>query len=291
MPKGQLIMQDIVQGLLEHLRLERLEENLFRGGSRDIGSPNVYGGQVLGQALFAASQTVAERDAHSLHAYFLRPGDKEAPVVYEVDRIRDGKSYTTRRVVAIQHGRPIFNMAASFKVREEGIEHQSAMPEVPGPEGLPNMTELGRQALADIPDKLSRFLQWQRPIELRPVQPTHPLHPEPAPPIREIWLRTDGALPDDPALHKVLLAYASDYSLLGTALLPHGLAFSQGTIRAASLDHAMWFHRDFRMDDWLLYAMDSPNMAHGRGFSRGSLFTRDGQLVASVAQEGMIREK
>jgi acyl-CoA thioesterase-2 len=283
-------MSDIVQDLLKHLTLERLEENLYRGESRDIGSPHVYGGQVLGQALFAASQTVKDRDVHSLHAYFLRPGDKKAPVVYEVDRIRDGKGYTTRRVVAIQRGKPIFNMSASFKIKEEGIEHQCTMPEVPGPEGLPNMTELGREALADIPEKLSRFLQWQRPIELRPVQPTHPLHPEPSPPFREVWMRADGVLPDDPALHKVLLAYASDYSLLGTALLPHGLTFSQGTIRAASLDHAMWFHRDFRMDDWLLYSMESPSASHGRGFSRGNLFTRAGKLVASVAQEGMIRK-
>jgi len=284
-------MKNAIQELLNHLRLERIEENLFRGESQDIGNPHIYGGQVLGQALYAASQTVADRTAHSLHAYFLRSGDKEAPVVYEVDRIRDGRSYTTRRVVAIQHGRPIFNMSASFKTGEAGIEHQCTMPEVPGPEGLPNVTELGKQALADIPDKLSRFLQWQRPIEFRPVQPIHPLHPEPAPPVRQIWIRADGALPDDPPLHKALLAYTSDRSLLGTALLPHGWTFAQGTIRAASLDHAMWFHRDFRLDDWLLYAMDSPNMGHGRGFSRGSIFSRDGKLVASVAQEGMVREK
>jgi acyl-CoA thioesterase-2 len=283
-------MKNVVQNLLKHLTLERLEENLFRGQSQDIGSPNVYGGQVLGQALAAASQTVEGRDAHSLHAYFLRPGDKAQPVVYEVERIRDGKSYTTRRVVAIQRGKPIFNMSASFKVAEAGLEHQFEMPKVPGPEGLPNLTELGRQALAGIPAKLERFLKWQRPIEFRPVQPTDLLHPEPAAPCRDIWIRAVGALPDDPALHKVLLAYSSDYSLLATALLPHGLTFSQGIIRAASLDHAMWFHRDFRLDDWLLYSMDSPSMAHGRGFSRGNLFTRDGKLVASVAQEGMIRK-
>ena len=282
-------MTDITRDLLEHLTLERLDENLFRGNSRDIGSPSVYGGQVLAQALAAASQTVEGRHAHSLHAYFLRPGDKTAPVIYEVERIRDGRSYTTRRIVAIQGGRRIFNMAVSFKLDEEGLTHQCAMPDVPGPDGLLNMTELGRQALADIPDKLERFLKWERPIELRPVQPTHPLHPEPAPPRREIWIKAVGDLPDDPALHKVVLAYVSDYSLLGTALLPHGLTFSHGQVRAASLDHAMWFHRDFRMDDWLLYSMDSPNMGHGRGFSRGSLFSRDGVLVASVAQEGMIR--
>ena len=283
-------MQDVTQDLLKHLTLERLEENLYRGDSRDIGSPNVYGGQVLGQALFAASQTVEGREAHSLHAYFLRPGDKKAPVVYEVERIRDGKSYSTRRIVAIQRGRPIFNMSASFKLREEGIEHQFEMPDVPGPDNLLNMTELGKQALADMPEKLSRFLSWQRPIELRPVQLTHPIHPDLAPPFRDIWIKADGVLPADPALHKVVLAYASDYSLLGTALLPHGLTFTQGTIRVASLDHAMWFHRDFRMDEWLLYSMDSPNTSNGRGFSRGNLFSRAGKLVASVAQEGMIRK-
>jgi acyl-CoA thioesterase-2 len=283
-------MQEITKSLISHLTLERLEENLYRGESRDIGSPNVYGGQVLGQALFAASQTVEGRDAHSLHAYFLRPGDKQKPVVYEVDRIRDGGSYTTRRVVAIQRGKPIFNMSASFKTREEGIEHQFEMPDVPGPEGLLNMTELGEQAFADIPEKLERFMQWKRPIELRPVQPTHPLHPEPVPPFRDIWIKAVGDLPDDPAMHKVILAYSSDYSLLGTALLPHGLAFSHKTLRMASLDHAMWFHRDFRMDEWLLYSMDSPSSSHGRGLGRGNLFTRDGVLVASVAQEGMIRK-
>ena len=282
-------MSNTGQDLLKHLTLERLEEDLYRGESRDIGGTNVFGGQVLGQALFAASQTVDRRDAHSLHAYFLRPGDKKTPVVYEVERIRDGKSYATRRVVAIQRGKPIFNMSASFQKREEGLEHQFEMPDVPGPEGLPNMSELARQALAEVPEKLSRFLSWQQPIEFRPVHPTHPLHPEPCPPFREIWMRASGDWPDDPLLHKVLLAYASDFSLLGTALLPHALTFSQGTIRAASLDHAMWFHRDFRMDKWLLYSMDSPSTSHGRGLSRGNLFNREGQLVASVAQEGMIR--
>ena len=283
-------MKDITKDLLKHLTLEQLEENVYRGESRDIGSPHVYGGQVLAQALFAASQTVEGRDVHSLHAYFLRPGDKKTPIVYEVDRIRDGRGYTTRRIVAIQRNKPIFNMSASFKIQEEGIEHQCEMPDVPGPEGLPNMTELGEQALAEMPERLQKFMQWQRPIELRPVQPTHPLHPDPVPPFRDIWIRTVGSLPDDPVMHKVLLAYASDYSLLGTALLPHALTFTQGTIRAASLDHAMWFHHDFRMDEWLLYSMDSPSTTHGRGFSRVNLFTREGRLDASVAQEGMIRK-
>jgi len=283
-------MEDIVQDLLQHMTLERLEENVFSGDSRHLSGKNVFGGQILGQALVAASQTVEGRAAHSLHAYFLRLGDNTIPVTYEVDRIRDGRSYTTRRVVAIQRDKPIFNMSASFKTEEEGIEHQVVMPEVSGPDDLLNTIELARQIEAEIPAKLSQFLTKERPIEFRPVQPAHPLHPEPCSPFRQIWIRTKGSLPDDPAIHKALLAYTSDFSLLGTALLPHALSFSQESIRAASLDHAMWFHRDFRMDEWLLYDMDSPSASHGRGFSRGNIFTRDGKLIASVTQEGMIRK-
>jgi acyl-CoA thioesterase-2 len=283
-------VEDNVQDLLKHLTLERLGEDLYRGDSQDIGGRHVFGGQVLGQALFAASQTVEGREAHSLHAYFLRPGDMTAPIDYEIERIRDGRSYATRRIVAIQRYRPIFNMSASFQKKEEGIEHQFEMPKVPGPEELPSMAELAKQSLAEFPEKLNRFMQWQKPIEFRPVQPTHPLHPEPCPPFRDIWLRANGSLPDNQTMHKVLLAYASDFSLLGTSLLPHALTYSQGSIRAASLDHAMWFHREFRLDDWLLYSMDSPSMSYGRGFSRGNLFTREGYLVASVTQEGMIRK-
>lgn len=283
-------MVEIVQDLLKHLTLDRLADDRYRGESHDIGGRHVFGGQVLGQALFAASQTVEGCEAHSLHAYFLRPGDKTVPVDYEIERIRDGRSYATRRIVAMQRDKPIFNMSASFQKREEGIEHQFKMPNVPGPEELPNATDLARQALSEEPEKLKRYLQWQKPIDFRPVQPVHPIRPEPCPPFREIWMRVNGVLPDNQAMHKVLLAYASDFSLLGTSLLPHALTFAQGTIRAASLDHAMWFHRDFRIDDWLLYSMESPSLSHGRGFSRGNLFTRDGQLVASVAQEGMIRK-
>lgn len=283
-------MKDIVQDLLQHMTLERLEENVFSGDSRHLSGKNVFGGQILGQALIAASQTVEGREAHSLHAYFLRLGDNTIPVTYEVDCIRDGRSYTTRRVVAIQRDKPIFNMSASFKVKEEGIEHQVVMPEVSGPEDLLDTIELARQIEAEIPAKLSEFLTKERPIEFRPVEPAHPLHPEPRPPFRQLWIRIKGPLPDDPAMHKALLAYTSDFSLLGTALLPHALTFSQESIRAASLDHAMWFHRDFRMDEWLLYDMDSPSASHGRGFSRGNIFTRDGKLVASVTQEGMVRK-
>lgn len=283
-------MQELVRELVEHLTLVRLDENLFRGDSRDVGGPNVFGGQTLGQALVAASLTVAGRQAHSLHAYFLRAGDKHAPIDYEVDRIRDGKSYTTRRVVAIQHGRPIFNMSASFKIAEEGVEHQFAMPAVPQPDGLLSVKQLAAQLIGKAPEKALRFLAAERPVEFRPVTPVDPITPQARPPFREFWLRASAALPDDPLIHKAILAYASDFSLLGTALLPHALSFSNGSVRAASLDHAMWFHHDFRMDDWLLYVMDSPCASNGRGLSRGNIFTREGQLVASVAQEGMIRK-
>ncbi|TFG89115.1 MAG: acyl-CoA thioesterase II [Gemmatimonadales bacterium] len=281
-------MKNLVQQLLDHLTLERRGENLFRGESHDVGSPNVFGGQVLGQALVAASGTVADRRAHSLHAYFLLPGDKQAPIDYEVDRIRDGRSYATRRVVAVQHGRPIFNLSASFKTPEEGVAHQFEMPVVPAPESLLNTAELARQA-ARAPTRAVKFLTTERPIEFRPVAPSDPFAPQPSPPSRAFWIRARAPLPDDPILHQAMLAYASDFSLLATAMLPHALSFVLGTVHAASIDHAMWFHRDFRMDEWLLYAMDSPSSADGRGFSRGNLFSRDGRLVASVAQEGVIR--
>ncbi len=282
-------MNALVKDLLDHLTLERLEENLFRGESRDVCQKSVFGGQVLGQALMAAGQTVEGRLAHSLHAYFLLAGDPRAPIVYDVERIRDGRSFTTRRVVAIQHGRAIFNMSASFQVTEKGLEHQAEMPEVPGPEGLANLLDLGRQAAQGAPEKIRRFLTRERPIEFRPVDPIDPLHPEPRPPRKAVWLRAAGELPDGAPLHQAVLAYASDYTLLGTALLPHGLSFVQGQVQAASLDHAMWFHRDFRMDEWLLYVMDSPSASNARGLSRGRIFSREGRLVASMAQEGLIR--
>lgn len=283
-------MTDLVQDLLHHLSLERLEENRFRGESRDLGGSSVFGGQVLGQALTAAGLTVEGRSAHSLHAYFLRPGDMETPIVYEVERIRDGRSFTTRRVVAMQHGRPIFHMAASFQIAEEGVEHQAQMPQVVGPEGLLNKTELGERAAQTAPESVRRYLTQKRAIEIRPIDPVDPLQPEVRPPQRAAWLRVPGGLPDEPAIHRAVLAYASDFSLLGTALLPHSFSFLQRQVKVASLDHAMWFHRDFRVDQWLLYVMDSPCAAHARGLARGSFFTRDGLLVASVAQEGLIRK-
>ena len=282
-------MDPVLDDLLHLLKLERLEENIFRGESRDIGGAQVFGGQVLGQALSAAHHTVENRRAHSLHAYFLRRGDMNAPIVYDVDRSRDGGSFSVRRVVAIQHGRPIFNFAASFQAPEEGLSHQADMPSVEGPDGLPDLTEVAPDILPKIPEKMHRYLTAKRAFEFRPVDAMDFLEPEPRPPAKYVWIRTVDRVPDEPSLHQNLLAYVSDYELLGTATLPHGLPFGQGRVLMASLDHALWFHRDVRIDDWLLYAMDSPNASGARGFSRGQFFTRDGTLVASTSQEGLVR--
>ncbi len=282
-------MHPVLKDLIELLRLERIEDNIFRGDSRDIGSAQVFGGQVLGQALSAAQHTVEGRIAHSLHAYFLRRGDMNAPIIYEVDRARDGGSFSTRRVVAIQHGRPIFNLAASFQIDEPGIAHQAAMPDVPGPEGLKDFSDISKEMLAKLPEKMRRFLTEKRPFEIRPVTAASFLDPKPLPPVKHVWFKAVDALPDNLALHQNLLAYVSDYELLGTSTLPHGLPFGQGKVIMASLDHALWFHRRVRVDDWLLYSMDSPNAAGARGFSRGQLFTEKGELVASAAQEGLVR--
>jgi acyl-CoA thioesterase-2 len=285
-------MNERVDELLALLQVERLEYNLFRGVSGDIGSPIVFGGQVLGQALMAAAMTVeSARSVHSLHAYFLRPGDKKARIVYDVERIRDGGSFTTRRVVAIQHGQPIFNFAASFHAREAGVEHQQAMPRVAGPDGLASERELRRSILARLPESRRSAMAIESAIEIRPVEAYDLLDPQPGPASAHAWLRVAARLPDDPILHQSMLAYASDFGLLRTALNPHGLSFLQPGLQVASLDHAMWFHGEFRMDDWLLYAMDSPAAGGARGFCRGSLFTSDGRLVASVAQEGLIRQR
>jgi acyl-CoA thioesterase-2 len=282
-------MQPILADLLQLLKLERIEDLIFRGESRDLGGSRVFGGQVLGQALTAASYTVEGREVHSLHAYFLRPGDVNAPIVYEVDVARDGKSFSSRRVVAIQHGRPIFNMAASFQVPEEGLTHQAEMPRVPGPDGLADVRDIPEEVLAQVPEKMQRFLTHDRPFEIRPVEPIQVIAPPPAPPVRHIWIRTIERLPDDPHLHRNILAYMSDYQLVATATLPHGIHFAAGNVQMASLDHAMWFHRPFRVDDWLLYSMRSPNASGGRGFALGQFFTADGTLVASTAQEGVVR--
>ena len=282
-------MPPILADLLKLLELERIEDRIFRGESRDRGGARVFGGQVLGQALTAASYTVRDRQVHSLHAYFLVAGDVNAPIVYEVDVARDGKSFSNRRVVAIQHGQPIFNMTASFQVPEEGLEHSAPMPQVPGPEGLADVRQLAPEVLHKVPEKMRRFLTHERPFEFRPVEPIPLVMPPRVAPVRHIWLKTLAKLPDNPDLHRNVLAYVSDYQLVSTATLPHGIHFAEGNVQLASLDHAMWFHRPFRADEWLLYAMESPNASGGRGLALGRFFTRDGVLVASTAQEGVVR--
>jgi len=280
----------IVGELIDLLQLERLEENLFRGQSRDIGTRYVFGGQVLGQALSAAQRTVdADRAVHSLHAYFLRAGDIEAPIIYDVDRSRDGKSFSVRRVVAIQHGQPIFNFAASFQVHEEGAEHQIDMPEVTMPEDLAPPEQVPADELAKMPVKLQRWLGRKGAFEFRYVSRRNEIKPEKRPPYQQIWFRLIDKAPNDDALHRALLAYASDFHLIGTAMLPHGISYLQHNVQVASLDHALWFHRPFRTDDWLLYSMDSPSAQGSRGLTRGMVYSRDGRLVASTAQEGLIR--
>jgi acyl-CoA thioesterase II len=282
-----------VEELLSTLDLEQLERNLFRGRSPQNGWQRVYGGQVVGQALVAADRTVEAQDrlAHSLHAYFLRPGDPKVPIVYEVDRIRDGGSFTTRRVVAIQHGHAIFSMAVSFHKAEPGFEHQAVMPDAPPPESLPSEEELKARLLPNMPEQVRVYWEKERPIELRPVDLSRYFSREKIEPKQLVWIRASGALPDNHRLHQCVLAYASDFSLLDTALIAHGRVLFDPRLMLASLDHALWFHRPFRADEWLLYAQDSPSGQAGRGFCRGSIFSRDGTLVASVAQEGLIREK
>jgi acyl-CoA thioesterase-2 len=282
-------MHQLLQDLVKVLTLERLEINLFRGQSRDIGSPQVFGGQVLGQALVAASATVEGRMVHSLHAYFMRRGDFNAPIVYDVDRARDGHHFSTRRVVAIQHGEQIFNMAASFQIAEHGIEHQAAMPDVPGPDALPEAQFHYRDVLPKLPERLRRLLEHKRPFEFRPVQPPAFLSTQPQSPQKQVWFRAIDRLPDDESLHRCLLAYVSDFNLLDTAMRPHSVSAATPNIAIASIDHAMWFHHDVRVDEWLLYSTDSPSASGARGFARGSIYRVDGRLLASTAQEGLMR--
>lgn len=283
-------MSAYLSDLLELLELERLDTNLFRGQSRDIGTSRVFGGQVLGQALSAANYTVEDRTVHSLHAYFLRKGDDKAPIIYEVDRQRDGRSFSSRRVVAIQHGRPIFNFAASFQVPEEGLEHQTTAPQVPRPEKLKDVREYRQQLIDSVEeDQLPRYLLHERPFEFRPVQLPQFLDTSPREARAHVWFRTAGPLPDDDDVHRNVLAYVSDYYLIATATRPHGTSVFSPNLQLASLDHAMWFHRPFRADAWLLYSIESPNAAGGRGLSRGLIYREDGVLVASVAQEGVMR--
>lgn len=282
-------MSNVMQEVLDLLELEVIEAGLFRGQSRNLVGKNVFGGQVLGQALMAAGRTVDGRLAHSLHAYFLRAGDTTAPIVYQVENIRDGKSFATRNVKAIQHGEIIFIMSASFAVAEEGLEHQAEMPKVEGPDGIPSETELRQKIAPMIPEKVRAAFTRERPIEIRPINPVNPFAPVKKEAIRHQWMRAQNKLPDDPFLHQCILAFASDFALMGTAMLPHGVSFVQSNMQAASLDHAMWFHRDVRVDEWLLYEMDSPNASSSRGMNYGRIFAQDGRLVATTAQEGLMR--
>ena len=283
-------MRDVLGELLTLLRLERIESHIFRGQSQDLGWGRVFGGQVIGQALSAAAQTVpVDRPVHSLHGYFLRPGDASKPIVYEVDPIRDGGSFTTRRVVAIQGGQAIFTLEASFQVEEPGLDHADAAPEVAGPDGLLSERESAERHADRIPEPLRRIALADRPVEIRPVDLTNPLRPTAQDPTRRLWYRSAGALPDDQAAHRYLLAYASDFNLLGTSMLPHAVSWLTPGMQVASVDHAMWFHRPFRFDDWLLFEMHSPSASGGRGLVLGRFFDRQGRLVASVAQEGLIR--
>ncbi len=287
-------MTDILQDLIQLLALERLDTNLFRGQSHDIGTQRVFGGQVLGQALAAANYTVEDRVAHSLHAYFLRKGDHTAPIIYEVDRQRDGRSFSSRRVVAIQHGWPILNMAASFQRPEDGLEHQPSMPEVPPPESLKDINEyrqelLDKSASSGEQGKLPRYLFHERPFEFRPVQLPQFIDPQPREPRADVWFRTAGRMGDDDALHRNMLAYVSDYYLISTATRPHGYSVFSRELQLASLDHALWFQRPFRVDEWLLYSIESPSASGARGLSRGQIFRQDGTLAAVVAQEGLMR--
>ena len=277
-----------IDSVLEHLDLEQIETNLFRGTSESLGPPRVFGGQVIGQALIAALRTVDGRPCHSLHGYFLRPGDPSLPIIYEVDRIRDGKSFNTRRVVAIQKGEAIFNMSASFQVLEDGLSHQIAMPDVPGPDDLPTEEEMFERKKKDFTPEMIAMMKRDRPIEMKRVEDIDFINPQKGEPIQHMWFKSKKKLGDEVSHHQCLLAYASDMGLLGTAAIPHAMSFMSG-LMTASLDHAMWFHREFRFDEWILVAMDSPAAGGSRGFNRGNMFTESGELIASVAQEGLMR--
>ncbi|OLZ69799.1 acyl-CoA thioesterase II [Streptomyces sp. IMTB 2501] len=288
-------MSQALQDLLDLLDLEQIEENIFRGRSRSAVVPRVFGGQVAAQALVAAGRTVpADRPAHSLHAYFLRPGDPGAPIVYTVDRIRDGRSFTTRRVVAVQHGKPIFHLSASFQTYEEGLEHQAPMPHSPDPETLPTSQERLRGYDHLAPEVVEKFLEAREAIDLRYVEePPYGQFGEPREPHSQVWFRTNGKLDrasDEPLLHVVLATYVSDMTLLDSILLAHGRGgWAVGDVVGASLDHAMWFHRPFRADEWLLYDQESPSAHGGRGLGQARIYTQDGQLAITVIQEGVVR--
>ena len=284
-------MSDPVANLLALLDLEPIEKDIFRGHSPKEGWQRVFGGLVVSQALVAAARTVGDRPPHSLHGYFILPGDPSVPIVYQVDRIRDGKSFATRRCVAIQHGKAIFSLGASFQIEEQGLDHAFPMPQAPDPETLPSEAELLQRFGAMMPEQVRKYFERERPIEIRAVDLSRYARRKPMEPFQNVWVRAVGRLPDDPAIHRAVLAYLSDMTLLDTALIAHGRSVFNRDMQVASLDHALWFHRPFRADEWLLYVQDSPNTSGARGLTRGSLYSRDGRLVASVAQEGLIRQR
>ena len=277
--------------LLNLLHLERLEQGLFRGQSEHLGLPQVYGGQVIGQSLSAAKETVdSQRHVHSFHSYFLLPGDPEKPIIYDVEKLRDGRSFSTRRVKAIQNGRPIFYLTASYQAEEEGFNHQSTMPDVAGPDGLASEKELVQSIAHHLPQQAVETFGRDRPIEVRPVTVINPLKPQAAEPKQYLWIKANGDMPDDPRIHQYLLAYASDWGFLVTALQPHGVTLLTPKMQVATIDHSMWFHRPFRLDEWLLYAIDSPSASGARGLVRGEIYNQKGELVASAIQEGLMRQ-
>lgn len=284
-------MTEVLQKLVQLLVMKPSGEDCYQGETEDLGFRNVFGGQVLGQSLMAAYHTVENRVAHSMHAYFLRPGKHGEPIEYQVTRVRDGSSFSTRRVLAIQGGREIYEMSASFQVQEEGFSHQFDKPECKDPESLMSELEIRRKFKHLIPEKVREQFTEDRPVEIRPVKPTNYIKPDIRPPYKQNWFRAIDQLPDDPAIHQCIFAYSSDFGLLGTSMNPHGVTFMQRGMQVASLDHAIWFHRPFRVDQWLLYDMDSPSASGGRGLNRGNIFTESGELVASVTQEALIRQR
>ncbi|WCM27891.1 acyl-CoA thioesterase II [Sphingomonas sp. QA11] len=280
----------LAQGLVDLLEIEEIDTDLYRGKRQPGGVGRVFGGQVIAQALQAAQRsTDAPKIAHSLHAYFMRPGNEDFPIIFRVVRDFEGRSFATRRVIAMQQGQPILNMAASFQIPEEGLHHQDKMPDVPGPDELKSDTELRREMIDEIPEKFRRHMLRSRPIEIRPVHPRSWFRPVKQEPKQDSWFRLVAPIGDDAAMHRAILAYASDMSLLGTSMLAHGINWMTHNVQTASLDHALWLHEEFRADDWLLYSCDSPWAGHARGFNRGRIYSRDGRLVASVAQEGLMR--
>ncbi|STQ74241.1 acyl-CoA thioesterase II [Hafnia alvei] len=285
-------MSQALKNLLDLLDLEKIEEGIYRGQSEDLGLRQVFGGQVVGQALYAAKQTVPlERNIHSFHSYFLRPGDSSQPIIYDVENLRDGNSFSARRVKAVQHGKPIFYMTASFQTAEPGFEHQNVMPDVPAPESLKSESEIASSMAHLIPESVREKFTCEKPLEMRPVNFHNPLMGKVEEPIRNVWFKANGEMPDDPRIHQYLLGYASDFNFLPTALQPHGKGFLEPGMQVATIDHSMWFHRPFRLDEWLLYAVESTSASGARGFVRGQFYNRAGELIASTVQEGVIRQR